>query len=80
MQVKILGSGCSKCISLERKLRELIDEHHLDQVELVKVTDLNEMLDYGIMMTPGLVINEQLKSVGRVPSDSQLLTWIQEIN
>jgi hypothetical protein len=41
-----------------------------------KVTDLNKMLDYGIMMTPGLIIDEEVKSAGAIPRDKQLLEWL----
>lgn len=75
--VKILGSGCSKCKALEQRLLALKTEHGLD-FDLVKITDLNEIISYGIMMTPGLVINGEVKSVGSVPKDSQLLQWIKE--
>ena len=75
--VKVLGSGCSKCKVLEQRLQALKTEHGLD-FDLVKITDLNEIISYGIMMTPGLVINGVVKSVGTVPKDSQLLQWIKE--
>ena len=75
--VKVLGSGCTKCKVLEQRLQALKTEHGLD-FDLVKVTDLNEIISYGIMMTPGLVINGVVKSVGTVPKDSQLLQWIKE--
>jgi small redox-active disulfide protein 2 len=75
--VKVLGSGCSKCKVLEQRLQALKTEHSLD-FDLVKITDLNEIISYGIMMTPGLVINGVVKSVGTVPKDSQLLQWIKE--
>jgi len=77
MDVKILGSGCSKCINLERKVRQLVDEHHLSEVNVIKVTDLTEMLDYGIMMTPGLIIDDVVKSIGTIPSDKKLLGWLK---
>jgi len=77
MIVKVLGSGCSKCKALEQKLIDLKANHQLD-FEIQKVTQLNDIINYGVMMTPGLVINEQLKAVGKVPDKQQLLTWIQE--
>lgn len=77
MQVKILGSACSKCKTLERKLRELNDQHQLD-LDIQKITDFDEMIKYGIMMTPGLVINEEVKSVGIVPKTDQLLEWLKK--
>lgn len=75
--VKVLGSGCSKCKALEQRLQALKSEHGLE-FDLVKITDLDEIISYGIMMTPGLVINGVVKSVGTVPKDSQLLQWLKE--
>jgi small redox-active disulfide protein 2 len=77
MKIKVLGTGCSKCISLERKLNELVKENNLD-VEIEKVSQLEEIMKYGIMMTPGLVINEKVVSFGSVPKDKQILKWIEE--
>jgi small redox-active disulfide protein 2 len=77
--VKVLGTGCSKCKLLEQRLQTLKTEHHLD-FELIKVTDLEEIISYRIMMTPGLVIDDKLVSVGSVPKDAQLLQWLQEKN
>jgi small redox-active disulfide protein 2 len=75
--VKVLGSGCSKCKALEQRLQALKTDHGLD-LDIVKVTDLDEIISHGIMMTPGLVINGVVKSVGTVPKDSQLLQWLKE--
>jgi len=76
INVKVLGAGCSKCKTLEQKIRALAAKHAL-AVEIEKVTDLNEIMAYGVMMTPGLVINGALKSYGTIPKDEQLLNWIQ---
>jgi len=77
MIVKILGSGCAKCSRLEQNVRDLIAEHKLQGIEVEKVGDLSQMLDYGIMMTPGLIIDNQVKSAGSVPRDKQLLGWLK---
>lgn len=77
IRVKVLGSGCSKCKVLHERLLALKSEHDL-VFDLVKITDLNEIISYGIMATPGLIINGVVKSVGRVPKDSQLLQWLKE--
>jgi len=77
MTIRILGPGCVKCKSLEARIRHLVEQHHLP-AEVEKVTDLQEIMNYGIMMTPGLVIDGVLKSVGTVPKDSQLLAWLKE--
>ncbi len=75
--VKILGVGCSKCRTLEAKVRDLISKNNF-QAEVIKVEDIQEMMGYGIMMTPGLVINEKLKCSGIIPKEDQLLKWLKE--
>ena len=75
MEIKILGTGCAKCKSLEKKVKQLVEEHNID-AEVLYVDDLNEMIDAGIMMTPGLIIDGEVKSFGIVPKDRQLLKWM----
>ncbi len=77
MTIKILGTGCKKCLTLESKVRELVQKYNLDAV-IEKITDIQEIMNYGIMMTPGLVINEQIKSIGVIPKDDQLINWLKE--
>lgn len=74
-KVQILGPGCSKCLSLERKVRKLVEENKLP-IEIEKVSDISEMMKYGIMMTPALVIDGVVKSVGYIPKDEQILEWL----
>jgi small redox-active disulfide protein 2 len=77
MNIKILGTGCSKCVTLEKKVRELIKQNSIE-AEIQKVSELQDIMKYGIMMTPGLVINEKVVSFGSVPKDNQILQWIKE--
>jgi len=77
VSVKILGTGCKKCQTLEAKVRELVTANNIDAV-VEKVTDLQEIVGYGIMMTPGLVINEKVKSYGIIPKDEQIINWLKE--
>ena len=77
MIVKILGTGCKKCKTLEEKVKEIIQLNNIDAA-VEKVSDIQEMIKYGIMMTPGLVVNEQVKSSGVIPKDDQLLNWLKE--
>jgi small redox-active disulfide protein 2 len=77
VSVKILGTGCKKCQNLENKVRELVTTNNID-ANVEKVTDIQEMVRYGIMMTPGLIINEKVKSFGTIPKDDQLLSWLKE--
>lgn len=77
ISVKILGTGCKKCQNLEAKVRDLVSQNNVEAT-IEKVTDINDMMNYGIMMTPGLVINEEVKSVGIIPKDDQLIEWLKK--
>lgn len=77
MQVKILGTGCPNCQRLERVAREAAQEAGI-QAEFVKVTDIKDIMAYPILGTPGLVINEVLKSSGRIPRKEEIIAWLKE--
>ena len=77
VSVKVLGTGCKKCQNLENKVRELVASNNIDAT-IEKVTDIQEMVNYGIMMTPGLIINEKVKSFRIIPKDDQLINWLKE--
>lgn len=77
MIIKILGTGCARCNNLEQKVKEVASANSVD-AEFQKVTDIQEIMKYGIMMTPGLVINEVVKSSGIIPKDDQILQWLKE--
>ena len=69
--IKILGTGCPKCKTLEKTTREAVAEMGLD-IEILKVEDIQKIMQYGIMRTPGLVINEKVVLAGRLPSISEV--------
>jgi small redox-active disulfide protein 2 len=77
MIIKVLGSGCSRCEKLFKKVTEIVKVNNI-QAEVVKVDDIKEFAKYGIMMTPALIINEKLKCSVNVPSDKQILKYISE--
>ncbi|MFA6572403.1 MAG: thioredoxin family protein [Bacteroidota bacterium] len=77
MHIKILGTGCSKCVNLENKVKEIVKQNSIS-ADVTKVTDIQDIMKYGILMTPGLVINEKVVSSGSIPKDSQILQWIEE--
>lgn len=77
VSIKILGTGCKKCQTLETKVRDLISKNNIDAV-VEKVTDIQQMVNYGIMMTPGLIVNEKVKSYGIIPKDDQIINWLKE--
>lgn len=77
ISIKVLGPGCKKCQTLEAKVRDLVAANNINAT-VEKVSDISEMMSYNIMMTPGLVINEQVKSFGIIPKDDQILSWLKE--
>lgn len=76
MVIKILGSGCMNCQKLEALARRAADELGLE-AEVIKVTEYPEIMAFGIMSTPGLVVDEQVKLAGRVPSYEDVKTILQ---
>jgi len=67
MKIEILGSGCSNCMKLAKNAEEAVKQKGV-ACEVEKVTDLNRIMGYGVMMTPGLVIDGVVKSVGKMLS------------
>jgi small redox-active disulfide protein 2 len=65
VKVQILGTGCPKCKKLEENARAALEASGLE-FELAKVTDINEIIGFGVMMTPGLVIDGDVKSAGKL--------------
>ena len=76
MEVKILGTGCPKCKFLEERVRKVAVDNNIS-IDVEKVTDINDIMSYGIMMTPGLVVDGNVKSTGKIPSNEQILGWLQ---
>ncbi|MCI0472693.1 MAG: thioredoxin family protein [Ignavibacteria bacterium] len=76
-EIKVLGTGCSRCKELERMCYNVAAENNLD-VNIQKVSDIKEIVSYGIMQTPGLVINGVVKISGKLPTKETLLHWMKE--
>jgi small redox-active disulfide protein 2 len=73
--VKILGPGCANCRKLEAIAREAASEAGIE-AEFVKVTDMQAIIAYDLLATPGLVIDEKLVSSGRIPSQAEVRQWL----
>lgn len=71
MEIKILGPGCPKCKTLEKLTREVVEQNHIEATVL-KVEDIVEIMNYGVMVTPALVVDERVVLKGRVPSAEEL--------
>ncbi len=75
LKIKVLGSGCANCHKVEGTAKQVVTAMAIDaQVELV--TDMQEIMRYGVLQTPGIVINDKVVSTGRVPAPSQMTTLI----
>ena len=77
MIIKVLGTGCAKCKKLEESARQAIAEVSID-ANVEKVTDLDKIMDYGVMMTPALVIDERVVSSGKLLSVSDIVGLIKK--
>jgi len=76
MKIQILGSGCPKCKALAENTEAAARELGLDY-EIEKVTEINEIMTFGVMMTPGLVLDGDVKVVGKVPSVPEIKKMLQ---
>ena len=71
MIIKILGTGCPNCVRLEANARKAVEELGI-QAEIAKVTDMEQIIGYGIMSTPALVVDEQVMSYGSIPGTEEI--------
>ena len=75
LTIKILGSGCANCRKLEAVAREAAASANM-QADFIKVTDMNAIMNYDVLSTPALVINEQVVSSGRIPTVAEVRSWL----
>jgi small redox-active disulfide protein 2 len=75
MKIKILGTGCAKCHQLEQTTRQVVKELAVDAT-IEEVKDIKKIMEYPILTTPGLVLNEELVCSGRIPSKSEVTQFI----
>ncbi|OIO63070.1 thioredoxin family protein [Candidatus Woesearchaeota archaeon CG_4_10_14_0_2_um_filter_33_10] len=76
MKIKILGTGCPKCKKLEENARKALAETKI-KAEIIKITDINEIVDYGVMSMPAIVIDNKLKCSGRIPDVEEIKEWLK---
>lgn len=75
MDIKVLGPGCPKCQKTEKLVKEVVAETGA-AAQVEKVTDMMEIAGYGVFGTPAVVIDGEVKSVGKIPSKNQIKTWL----
>ncbi|MGE5328048.1 MAG: thioredoxin family protein [Deltaproteobacteria bacterium] len=77
MIIKILGSGCCNCKKLQAIAEEAVKEMGIN-AEVEKVEDIPQIMSYGVMRTPAIVINEKVKAFGRIPNKEEIKKYIQD--
>jgi len=75
VKIEVLGSGCANCQKLEQNAREAVTLAGVD-AEVVKVTDYGEIAARGVLSTPGLAIDGDVKSTGRIPTPGDIAEWL----
>jgi small redox-active disulfide protein 2 len=75
MKIEILGMGCPKCKKLYENTQTAVKESGV-QAEIAKVEDIQKIMDYGLMITPAIVIDGEVKAAGRIPAPDEIKKWI----
>ena len=75
MEIKVLGPGCPKCQQTEKVVKEAVAEAGIS-AEIEKVTDMMKIAGYGVFGTPAVVINGEVKSVGKIPKKDEIKKWL----
>jgi small redox-active disulfide protein 2 len=77
MEIKILGRGCSKCNLTEELVRAVLAEEGVE-AEVEKITGVRKIAQYGVFLTPAVLINGEVKAVGRIPGKEEIRVWISK--
>jgi small redox-active disulfide protein 2 len=77
MEIKVLGPGCAKCEQTEKTVKEAVSETGVD-AQITKITDVMEIAKHGVFGTPAVVVDGEVKSVGKVPSKEEVKAWIEK--
>jgi small redox-active disulfide protein 2 len=75
LTIKVVGPGCMNCRKLAQLCEEVVAENNIE-AEIEKVTDINRFAELGIMMTPGLILNDKVISSGKMPTRATLAEWL----
>ncbi len=75
LEIKVLGPGCPNCEKVEAVAKKAVTNFGVE-AQIEKITDYMEIMNYNVLATPGLVINEKLVSAGRIPNETEVMTWV----
>jgi len=76
MEIKVLGPGCAKCQQTEKVVKEAVAESGI-AADVEKVTDVMKIAGYGVFGTPAVVVNGEVKSVGKIPKKQDVMDWLK---
>jgi len=74
MKIEILGTGCSKCKKTKETIEKVLKQNGVE-AEVIKVEDIEAILNYGVMVTPAVVVDGEVKLAGRVPDEKEIRKW-----
>ncbi|HEY3360284.1 MAG TPA: thioredoxin family protein [Methanosarcina sp.] len=77
MKIEVLGTGCSKCKKTKEAIEKVLKNDGIE-AEVVKIEDVEKILNYGVMITPAVVIDGKVKIVGKVPDEKEIRKWISQ--
>ncbi|MFW6069271.1 MAG: thioredoxin family protein [Chloroflexota bacterium] len=75
LEIKVLGPGCPNCAKVEDVAKRVVANLGIE-AQIVKITDTMEIMNYNVLPTPGLVINDKLFAAGRIPSATEVTSWV----
>ena len=75
MKIEILGTGCPKCKQLEANTRKALEDSG-KKAEIAKVTEIDKIIEYGVMSTPAIVVDGKVKAYGRIPEAEEIKKWL----
>lgn len=77
MKILVLGTGCPSCKILEKNVTKIVSELKI-KAEVKKITEIDKIISYGVMSLPALIIDDELKCSGTIPSDQEIKKWLQQ--
>jgi len=77
MEIKVLGPGCPKCEATKKNVVDAVTKSGVN-ASVIKVTDTMEIAKHGVFGTPAVVVDGEVKSVGKIPTEDEIMTWIEE--
>ena len=77
MEIKVLGPGCPRCEATKKNVEEAVTESGLD-ASITKITDTMEIAKHGVFGTPAVVVDGEVKSVGKIPTKEEVISWLKQ--